>query len=133
MYTRSGLHVELGSFALKTIGGQLSGINLPLFLKIIYLVFKTFTASLLTLNQMAILFSSMLTSFIKLLRFFPDFKADVSSANISVSRFVVVHRSLIKHRNNIGPSILPCNTEMFKLFSSEKVPLMSTNCFLSDK
>ena len=62
--------------------------------------------------------------------FFPDFRAEVSSANISVRKLVTVHRSFIKHKNKMGPKMLPCKTDIGKFLSSEKVLLISSNCFL---
>ena len=57
----------------------------------------------------------------------PDFNPAVSSANKSVSKLVIVGRSLIKHRNNNGPSMLPWSTDMSIDISLDKCPLISTH------
>ena len=42
-------------------------------------------------------------------------------------------RSLIKNRNKIGPSTLPCGIPLVIVLCSDFEPLMVTLCFLSDK
>ena len=55
----------------------------------------------------------------------PDFNPAVSSANKRVSKLVIVGRSLIKHRNNNGPRMLPWSTDMSIDISLDKCPLIS--------
>ena len=62
----------------------------PFGLKIIYLVLLTFTAILLTLNQLASFFISTLTLSISSFKFDPDLSPAVSSANNRVKRSVTV-------------------------------------------
>ena len=55
----------------------------------------------------------------------------VSSAKRSVSMSVDRWRSLIKHKNKMGPSMLPCSTEMSISRGRDMCPSMSTHCCLS--
>ena len=62
----------------------------PFGLNIMYLVSLTLTAILLTLNQLANLFTSTFTLSISSFKFRPDFGPAVSSANKRVKRLVTV-------------------------------------------
>jgi hypothetical protein len=66
-----------------------------------------FTARVLVLNYTAIIFISSLTVGISVLRSVPNLRVKVSSANIRVKREVTLFKSLIKHKNKIGPRMLP--------------------------
>ena len=98
-----------------------------------YLVLLTFTAILLALNQFASLLTSIFTSLISVLISWLDFKPAESSANSKVNRLVTRCKSLMKHKNNIGPKILPCSTEILIDFSLDKWPFMSTFCDLPSR
>ncbi len=80
--------------------------------KIIYLVLIVLVAILFALNHTAILFISALTLVIRLSKFSSASRQQVSSANISVNKSVELNKSFMKHKNRIGPRILPCRTEM---------------------
>ena len=75
--------------------------------KIIYFVLETFTAILFALNQLASFWISMFTLSIRVARSWSESSPTVSSAKSSVSRLVDKCKSFMKHKNSIGPRILP--------------------------
>ena len=105
----------------------------PLGLKIIYFVFPTLTAILLALNQFPNFWISRLTLSMSKGRSVSESKPAVSSAYNTVSRLVAKCRSLMKHRNRMGPRMLPCNTEMLIALFVDFTPEISVNWVLFDK
>ena len=105
----------------------------PLGLKIIYFVFPTLTAILLALNQFPNFWISRLTLSMSRGRSVSESKPAVSSAYNTVRRLVAKCRSLMKHRNRMGPRMLPCNTEMLIALFVDFTPEISVNWVLFDK
>ncbi len=60
-----------------------------------------------------------------LARSFPDFNADVSSANKKVFNLVALWRPFIYIKNNVGPKILPWMTEISTELGADRLPFMS--------
>ena len=110
-------------------------IFVPFGRKIMYLVLLTLTAKRLVLNQFATFCSShsQLTLLIRAVRSESDSIMAVLSAKSKVNSSVDKLRSLIKQRKRIGPSILPCKTEMSIHCLVDLWPSISVNCLLSDK
>ena len=120
------------SFMLRTTFRSSSFVFLPLVWKRINLFFDTLTAILFDLSQFAIFCSSLFTWATHSGRFALHAKTAVSSANKKEDNNVEFGKSLIKHKNKIGPSILPvpCSTEISIFLVSDKKPFISTCCFL---
>jgi hypothetical protein len=96
----------------------------------INLVFEMFTAILFARNQLAIFWISIFTWDMRLARLESAAVHEVSSAKRNDKRLVARGRSLIKHKNRIGPRIVPWSTEMSKFFDSDRWPFISTYCVL---
>ncbi len=84
------------------------------------------TASLFARNQIAILLISAFIIVESSSKSSPDCYEKVSSANINVRSSVTLYRSLMKHRNKMGPSTLPCKTEIFSFLDLDILPFIST-------
>ena len=100
-----------------------------------YFVFVlTLIAILLLQNQSASFVSSVLTLVKSAGRLESESSPVVSSANKTVKRSVALGRSLMKHKNRMGPSEVPWNTDSAsRSCESERQPLISTFCVLFDK
>ncbi len=122
----------LGSLSLKRRSSPAVFIRLSLLWNMIYFVLAAFADILLARYHTVILLSSLLIDSNNSGKFGPDFSAEVSSANRKVLREVQFGKSFIKIRNKVGPSKLPCITDMSTYLGWERlpVPLMSTTCDL---
>ena len=78
-----------------------------------------FTAILFARNQLAIFWISIFTWDMRLARLESAAVHEVSSAKRNDKRLVARGRSLIKHKNKMGPRMVPCNTEMSRFLESE--------------
>jgi hypothetical protein len=77
----------------------------------IYLVLLMLRAILLLWNQIAIFLSSVLTLVISVCKSESESSPVVSSAYRTENSSVALGKSLIKHRNRMGPREVPCNTD----------------------
>ena len=98
-----------------------------------YCVFLGWIASLLSLKYVQMWCSCSLTNWYRSVRFFPDAKSVVSSANINTKSFVHKGKSLINNRNNSGPRIEPCGTPSIISSIELDTPLICTNCLRPDR
>jgi hypothetical protein len=101
---------------------------LPFGLKIIHFVLLTLTAILLALNHIDSFWSSLFALLISGCSSGPDRRQAVSSAKSKASISLQLGRSLMKHKNRIGPKMLPCKINIVRVSIPDSLPSIST-CF----